>query len=86
MLNLASFVHTWMPQEADLLMRENMSKNLIGICFFPRLKGIESIRAYLDSDEYPATRTLIFDSIIAYIHFMRFRNNSYSLYVQSLYF
>ncbi|KAF8892646.1 glutamate decarboxylase [Infundibulicybe gibba] len=30
-LNLASFVHTWMPPEADKLMVENMSKNLIGI-------------------------------------------------------
>ena len=59
MLNLASFVHTWMPPEADLLMRENISKNLIGICFLlPRLKNTELIRAYLDSDEYPATRTL----------------------------
>lgn len=29
LLNLASFVHTWMPKEADLLMQENMSKNLI---------------------------------------------------------
>ncbi|TFK55286.1 glutamate decarboxylase [Heliocybe sulcata] len=28
-LNLASFVHTWMPEPADKLMRENMSKNLI---------------------------------------------------------
>ena len=29
LLNLASFVHTWMPQEADKLMMENLSKNLI---------------------------------------------------------
>ena len=28
-LNLASFVHTWMPPEADKLMMENISKNLI---------------------------------------------------------
>ncbi|KAJ7109148.1 glutamate decarboxylase [Mycena epipterygia] len=28
-LNLASFVHTWMPAQADKLMMENMSKNLI---------------------------------------------------------
>ncbi|KAK1222792.1 glutamate decarboxylase gad1 [Marasmius sp. AFHP31] len=28
-LNLASFVHTWMPPQADKLMQENMSKNLI---------------------------------------------------------
>lgn len=29
-LNLASFVHTWMPDPANKLMMENMSKNLIG--------------------------------------------------------
>jgi glutamate decarboxylase len=29
LLNLASFVHTWMPAQADKLMTENMSKNLI---------------------------------------------------------
>lgn len=28
-LNLASFVHTWMPKQADQLMMENLSKNLI---------------------------------------------------------
>ncbi|KAH9951359.1 glutamate decarboxylase [Amylocystis lapponica] len=28
-LNLASFVHTWMPKQADQLMLENISKNLI---------------------------------------------------------
>ncbi|KAI0674361.1 glutamate decarboxylase [Trametes maxima] len=28
-LNLASFVHTWMPKEANQLMMENISKNLI---------------------------------------------------------
>lgn len=28
-LNLASFVHTWMPSQADKLMQENMTKNLI---------------------------------------------------------
>jgi glutamate/tyrosine decarboxylase-like PLP-dependent enzyme len=27
--DLASFVHTWMPEEADKLMLENMNKNLI---------------------------------------------------------
>ena len=29
LLNLASFVHTWMPKEADQLMMENITKNLI---------------------------------------------------------
>ncbi|KAG5732818.1 Glutamate decarboxylase [Termitomyces sp. T112] len=30
-LNLASFVSTWMPPEADRLFHENVSKNLVGI-------------------------------------------------------
>jgi hypothetical protein len=30
--------------------------------FPPRLKTFELTGAYLDSDEYPATRTLVFDS------------------------
>ncbi|PPR04787.1 hypothetical protein CVT24_007103 [Panaeolus cyanescens] len=29
LLNFASFVHTWMPPQADKLMQENMNKNLI---------------------------------------------------------
>jgi glutamate/tyrosine decarboxylase-like PLP-dependent enzyme len=29
LLNLASFVNTWMPTQADKLMQENMSKNLV---------------------------------------------------------
>ncbi|KAK7043692.1 glutamate decarboxylase gad1 [Paramarasmius palmivorus] len=34
-LNLASFVHTWMPSQADKLMQENMSKNLIDADEYP---------------------------------------------------
>ncbi|KAF8226168.1 glutamate decarboxylase [Tricholoma matsutake] len=34
-LNLASFVHTWMPPQADKLMIENMSKNLIDADEYP---------------------------------------------------
>ena len=34
------------------------------------IKNIELTRAYLDSDEYPATRTLVFDSIIANTNFL----------------
>ena len=71
-----------MPSEADKLMQENMSKNLIGMCFLLLLENVELTRLCLDSDEYPATRT--FDLIrimMANIHFFRFRNHSYSLYV-----
>ncbi|KAI3610861.1 glutamate decarboxylase [Moniliophthora roreri] len=34
-LNLASFVHTWMPPQADKLMQENISKNLIDCDEYP---------------------------------------------------
>ncbi|KAF9533434.1 glutamate decarboxylase [Crepidotus variabilis] len=34
-LNLASFVHTWMPPQADRLMQENISKNLIDSDEYP---------------------------------------------------
>lgn len=34
-LNLASFVHVWMPEQADKLMMENMSKNLIDTDEYP---------------------------------------------------
>jgi len=53
-LNLASFVQTWMPPQADDLVRENVSKNLIGSRLF--ISRFVLIELSLDSDEYPATR------------------------------
>ncbi|KAF8803528.1 glutamate decarboxylase [Phlegmacium glaucopus] len=41
-LNLASFVHTWMPPEADLLVRENISKNLIDSDEYPATQIIHT--------------------------------------------
>lgn len=41
-LNLASFVHTWMPPQADLLMQENMSKNLIDSDEYPATQVIHT--------------------------------------------
>ncbi|KAF5331067.1 hypothetical protein D9619_005931 [Psilocybe cf. subviscida] len=41
-LNLASFVQTWMPPQADLLMRENMSKNLIDSDEYPATQVIHT--------------------------------------------
>ncbi|KAI5477659.1 glutamate decarboxylase [Pseudohyphozyma bogoriensis] len=35
LLNLASFVHTWMPPQADKLMAENVQKNLIDASEYP---------------------------------------------------
>lgn len=41
-LNLASFVHTWMPPQADKLMYENMSKNLIDTDEYPATQAIHT--------------------------------------------
>ncbi|KAG7092241.1 hypothetical protein E1B28_008607 [Marasmius oreades] len=41
-LNLASFVHTWMPPQADKLMQENMSKNLIDCDEYPATQIIHT--------------------------------------------
>ncbi|KAJ7470531.1 glutamate decarboxylase [Mycena latifolia] len=41
-LNLASFVHTWMPAPADKLMMENMSKNLIDTDEYPATQIIHN--------------------------------------------
>jgi len=41
-LNLASFVNTWMPPQADKLMQENMSKNLIDSDEYPATQNIHT--------------------------------------------
>ncbi|PCH38351.1 glutamate decarboxylase [Wolfiporia cocos MD-104 SS10] len=41
-LNLASFVHTWMPKQADQLMMENISKNLIDQDEYPMTQVIHT--------------------------------------------
>ncbi|KAJ3515561.1 hypothetical protein NLJ89_g1677 [Agrocybe chaxingu] len=41
-LNLASFVHTWMPPQADSLVRENISKNLIDSDEYPATQIIHT--------------------------------------------
>ncbi|KAJ3723453.1 glutamate decarboxylase [Lentinula guzmanii] len=41
-LNLASFVHTWMPSQADKLMQENMTKNLIDTDEYPATQHIHT--------------------------------------------
>jgi len=41
-LNLASFVHTWMPPQADKLMHENMTKNLIDCDEYPATQAIHT--------------------------------------------
>ncbi|KAF8526307.1 glutamate decarboxylase [Hysterangium stoloniferum] len=42
LLNLASFVHTWMPVQADRLMMESMSKNLIDQDEYPMTQVIHT--------------------------------------------
>ncbi|KAG6909447.1 hypothetical protein DXG01_000432 [Tephrocybe rancida] len=41
-LNLASFVHTWMPPEADKLFKENQSKNLIDTDEYPATQALHT--------------------------------------------
>ncbi|KDQ59469.1 hypothetical protein JAAARDRAFT_174798 [Jaapia argillacea MUCL 33604] len=41
-LNLASFVHTWMPEQADKLMAENQNKNLIDQDEYPMTQIIHN--------------------------------------------
>ncbi|KAJ7054420.1 glutamate decarboxylase [Mycena amicta] len=36
LLNLASFVHTWMPEEANKLIMENLNKNQVDLDEYPR--------------------------------------------------
>lgn len=47
-LNLASFVHTWMPDEANKLMMENLSKNLIDQDEYPMTRTSVHYRYLLD--------------------------------------
>ncbi|KAJ3494777.1 hypothetical protein NMY22_g20027 [Coprinellus aureogranulatus] len=42
LLNLASFVHTWMPEEADKLMMENINKNLVDLDEYPAASVIHN--------------------------------------------
>lgn len=47
MLNLASFVHTWMPEQADKLMQENMSKNLVDQDEYPMMRAFFSLIEFI---------------------------------------
>lgn len=42
LLNLASFVQTWMPKQADQLMMETMSKNLVDQDEYPMTRRLHS--------------------------------------------
>ncbi|KAJ7636984.1 glutamate decarboxylase [Roridomyces roridus] len=43
LLNLASFVHTWMPEEANKLIIENMNKNQVDLDEYPAATIIHSL-------------------------------------------
>lgn len=60
-LNLASFVHTWMPAPADKLMAENMSKNLIDQDEYPMTQAIHErcISILADLWHAPSTKQAI---------------------------
>lgn len=42
LLNLASFVHTWMPEEANKLYMENLNKNLVDLDEYPAATTIHN--------------------------------------------
>ncbi|KAK7021936.1 glutamate decarboxylase gad1 [Paramarasmius palmivorus] len=46
LLNLASFVHTWMPEYADKLIMENINKNQVDLDEYPAATNIHN-RVYL---------------------------------------
>lgn len=54
LLNLASFVHTWMPPQADRLMMENISKNLIDQDEYPRTNEIHTMCVSMLADLWHA--------------------------------
>ncbi|KAH8108113.1 glutamate decarboxylase [Cristinia sonorae] len=56
-LNLASFVHTWMPEEADKLMMENISKNLIDQDEYPATQDIHTRCVSILADLWHAPST-----------------------------
>jgi glutamate/tyrosine decarboxylase-like PLP-dependent enzyme len=53
LLNLASFVQTWMPPIADKLMLENISKNLIDQDEYPATQDIHTRCEQLRSVQFP---------------------------------
>ncbi|CCM02878.1 uncharacterized protein FIBRA_04992 [Fibroporia radiculosa] len=55
-LNLASFVHTWMPKQADQLMLENISKNLIDQDEYPMTQVIHTRCVSILADLWHAPR------------------------------
>ncbi|KAG9218226.1 hypothetical protein CCMSSC00406_0005907 [Pleurotus cornucopiae] len=42
LLNLASFVHTWMPEEANALIMENINKNAVDLDEYPATQNIHN--------------------------------------------
>ncbi|KIJ17330.1 glutamate decarboxylase [Paxillus involutus ATCC 200175] len=56
-LNLASFVHTWMPEPANKLMVENMSKNLIDQDEYPMTQLIHTRCVSILADLWHAPST-----------------------------
>jgi glutamate decarboxylase len=58
LLNLASFVHTWMPAPADKLMMENISKNLIDQDEYPMTQILHNRCVSILADLWHAPKTL----------------------------
>lgn len=56
LLNFASFVHTWMPEEATKLMMENISKNFVDQDEYPATQAIHTRCVSMLGDLWHATK------------------------------
>ncbi|KZT01734.1 glutamate decarboxylase [Laetiporus sulphureus 93-53] len=57
LLNLASFVHTWMPKQADQLMMANIGKNLIDQDEYPMTRAHEHAIGTATTGSYEAIQS-----------------------------
>jgi glutamate decarboxylase len=56
LLNLASFVHTWMPEEADKLIMENINKNIVDLDEYPAASIIHNRAISMLADLWKAPK------------------------------
>ncbi|KAF8180382.1 glutamate decarboxylase [Pholiota molesta] len=56
LLNLASFVHTWMPEDADKLIMENLNKNIVDLDEYPAASLIHNRCVSMMADLWKAPK------------------------------
>jgi glutamate decarboxylase len=56
LLNLASFVHTWMPEDADKLIMENINKNIVDLDEYPAASLIHNRCVSMMADLWKAPK------------------------------